>query len=190
MIKRFDDEIREKCAVDEIEAEKLESDETNSRVMDLLQMINETTTPKDSNAGISTVPTAINVSETTSPGTNANEIAPSGFQQSTTTSGSSGTSTLAFENTYIQLPWSSTYGGISSFDAQLKSNAGVMHSSDSPAIGNGSQSLTNFGLNANLMSSQPQSETAQTSVAKISWRGDAGAKSLGQFQHCDPCETA
>ena len=65
-----------------------------------------------------------------------------------------------------------------------------MHSSDSPATGNGSQSLTNFGMNANFMSSQPQSETAQTCVAKISWRGDAGAKLLGQFQHCDPCEPA
>ena len=65
-----------------------------------------------------------------------------------------------------------------------------MHSSESPATGNGSKSLTNFGMNANLMSSQPQSETAQTSIAKILWRGDAGAKSLGQFQHCDPCEPA
>ena len=72
LIKRFDDEIRENCAVDEMEAEILESDEINSRVMDLLRMINEATTPKDSNAGISTGPTTINVSETTSPGTNAN----------------------------------------------------------------------------------------------------------------------
>ena len=112
LIKRFHDEIIENCAVDEIEAEILESDEINSRVMDLLRMINEATTPKDSNAGISTVPATINVSETTSPVTNSNEIAPSGFQQSTTTSGKSGTSTLAFENTHIQLPWSSNYGGI------------------------------------------------------------------------------
>ena len=46
-----------------------------------------------------------------SSGTNANEIAPSGFQQSTTVSGSSVASTLAFENAHIQLPASSTYGG-------------------------------------------------------------------------------
>ena len=55
--------------------------------MDLLRLINEATTPKDNNAGISTVPTTINFSETTSSGSNANETAPSGFQQSTTTSG-------------------------------------------------------------------------------------------------------
>ena len=67
--------------MDEKEAEILEWDEINSRVMDLLRMINEATTPKDSNAGIWTVPTTINVSETTSPGTNANKIAPSRFQQ-------------------------------------------------------------------------------------------------------------
>lgn len=65
-----------------------------------------------------------------------------------------------------------------------------MHSSDSTATGNGSQSLTSFGMIANLMSSQPQSETAKTSVAKISWRGDARVKLMGQFQHCDPCEPA
>ena len=51
-------------------------------------------------------------SETTSSGTNANEIAPSGFQQSTTPSGSCVASTLAFENAHIQLRGlSSTYGG-------------------------------------------------------------------------------
>ena len=91
LVKTFDEEIIENCAVDGIEAEILESDEINSRVIDLLRLINEATSPKDSNAGIST-----NVSETTSSGTNANEIAPSGFQQSTTPSGSSVASTLAF----------------------------------------------------------------------------------------------
>ena len=153
MVKTFDDEIIENCAVDEIEAEIQESDEINSRVMDLLRLINEATTPKDNNAGISTVPTTINFSGTTSSGSNANETASSGFQQSTTTSGSSGTSTLAFENVHIQLPGSSTFGGIQSFDAPSTSHAGVMQSSDSPAPGNGSQSLTNFSTNANLMSS-------------------------------------
>ena len=49
----FDDEIIENCAVDEIEAQIQESDEINSRVMDLLRLMNEATTPKDSNAGIS-----------------------------------------------------------------------------------------------------------------------------------------
>ena len=38
--------------MDEIEAEIQESDEINSRVMDLLRLINEATTPKDNNAGI------------------------------------------------------------------------------------------------------------------------------------------
>lgn len=78
MVKTFDDEIIANCAVDEIEAEIQESDEINSRVMDLLRLINEATTPKDDNEGISTVPTT-NVSETTSSGSNANETAPSGY---------------------------------------------------------------------------------------------------------------
>ena len=93
LVKTFNEEIIENCAVDGIEAEKLESDEINSRVIDLLRLINEATCPKDSNAGIPTVPTTINASETTSSGTNANEFAPSGFQQSTTVSGSSVAST-------------------------------------------------------------------------------------------------
>ena len=54
LVKMFDDEIIENCAVDEIETEIQESDEINSRVMDLLRLINEATTPKDNNAGIST----------------------------------------------------------------------------------------------------------------------------------------
>ena len=52
LVKTFDEEIKENCAVDEIEAEIQESDEINSRVMDLLRLINEATTPKDNNAGI------------------------------------------------------------------------------------------------------------------------------------------
>ena len=40
-----------------------------------------------------------------------NPIVMTGFQQSTTVSGSSVASTLAFENAHIQLPGSSTYGG-------------------------------------------------------------------------------
>lgn len=135
--------------------------------MDLLRLINEATTRKDSTAGISTVPTTINVSETTSSGTYANENAPSGFQQSATPSGSSGTSTLAFENAHIQLPGSSTHGGIQSFDAPLTSHAGVMQSSDSPATGNGSQSLTTFCMNANLMSSQPKAKLPKLALPKF-----------------------
>lgn len=67
--------------MDEIEAKILEPDEISSRVMDLLRLINEVTTPKDRNTGILTVPSTINVSETTSSGKGANEIALSGFQQ-------------------------------------------------------------------------------------------------------------
>ena len=52
LVKTFDEEIIENGAVDEIEAEIQESDEINSRVMDLLRLINEATTPKDNNAGI------------------------------------------------------------------------------------------------------------------------------------------
>ena len=167
LVKTFDEEIKENCAVDEIEAEIQESDEINSRVMDLLRLINEATTPRDNNAGISTVPTTINFSGTTSSGSNANETASSGFQQSTTTSGSSGTSTLAFENVHIQLPGSSTYGGIQSFDAPSTSHAGVMQSSDSPAPGNGSQSFTNFSTNANLMSSQPKAKLPKLALPKF-----------------------
>ena len=43
--------------MDEIEAKILESDEINSRVMDLLRLINKATTPKDSNVRNSIVPT-------------------------------------------------------------------------------------------------------------------------------------
>ena len=167
LVKTLDEEIIENCAVDEIEAEILESDEINSRVMDLLRLINEATTPKDSNAGISTVPTTINVSETTSSCTYANKNAPSGFQQSTTPSGSSGTSTLAFENAHIQLPGSLIHGGIQSFDAPLTSHAGDMQSSDSPATGNVSQSLTTFRMNANLMSGQPKAKLPKLALPKF-----------------------
>ena len=166
LVKTFDEEIIENGAVDEIEAEIQGSDEINSRVMDLLRLINEATSPKDNNAGISNVPTT-NVSETTSSGSNANETAPSGFQQSTTPSGSSGTSTLAFENGHIQLPGSSTYGGIQSFDAPSTSHAGVMQSSDSLAPGNGSQSFTNFSTNANFMSSQPKAKLPKLALPKF-----------------------
>ena len=103
LVKTFDEEIIENSAVDGIEGEILESDEINSRVVDLLRLINEATSPKDNNTGILSVPTTINASETTSSGTNSNEIVPSGFQRSTTPSGSSVASTLAFENAHIQL---------------------------------------------------------------------------------------
>ena len=46
LVKTFDEEIIENCAVDGIEAEILESDEINSRVMDLLRLINEATSFK------------------------------------------------------------------------------------------------------------------------------------------------
>ena len=46
LVKTFDEEIIENCAVDGIEAEILESDEINSRVMDHLRLINEATSPK------------------------------------------------------------------------------------------------------------------------------------------------
>ena len=167
LVKTFDEEIIENCAVDEIEAEIQESDGINSRVIDLLRLINEATTSKDNNSGISTVPTTINVSETTSSGSSANENGPSGFQQSTTPSGSSGTSTLAFENVHIQLPGSSTYGGIQSFDAPLTSHAEVVQSSDIPAPGNGSQSFTNFSTNDNLMFSQPQAKLPKLALPKF-----------------------
>lgn len=166
LVKTFHEEITENCAVAEIEAEIQELDEIYSRVMDLLQLINKATTPKDNNAGMSTVPTT-NVSKTPSSGSNANETAPSGFQQSTTPSGSSGTSTLTFENAHIQLPGSSTYGGIQSFDAPSTSHAGVMQSSDSLAPGNGSQSFNNFSTNANLMSSLPKAKLPKLALPKF-----------------------
>ena len=166
MVKTFDEEIIANCAVEEIEAEIQELDEINSHIMDLLRLINEATTPKDNNAGMSTIPTT-NVSKTTSSGSNANETAPSGFQQSTTPSGSSGTSTLTFENAHIQLPGSSTYGGIQSPDAPSTSHAGVMQSSDSLAPGNGSQSFNNFSMNANLMSSLPKAKLPKLALPKF-----------------------
>ena len=179
LVKTFDDEIIENSAVDEIVAEIQESDEINSRVMDLLRLINEATTPKDNNSGILTVPTT-NFSETIFSGSNANETAPSGFQQSTTPSGSSGTSTLGFENVYIQSPRSSTYGGIQSFVAPSTSHAGVTQPSDSLAPANGSQSFTNFSTNANLMSSQPKAKLPKLALPKF--RGE-----VTQWQNFGDC---
>ena len=86
------------------------------------------------------------------------EMRPLVFQQSTTHSGSSGTSTLAFENAHIQLPGSSTHGGIQSFDSPLTSHAGVMQSSDSPAT---------FGMNANLMSREPKAKLPKLALPKF-----------------------
>ena len=41
-----------------------------------------------------------------------------------------------------------------------------MQSSDSPTTGNGSQPLSNFGMNANLMSSQPKAKLPKLALAK------------------------
>ena len=41
-----------------------------------------------------------------------------------------------------------------------------MQSSDSPATGNGSQLLTTFGMNANLMSSQPKAKLPKLALPK------------------------
>ena len=84
---------------------------------------------------------------------------------------------MAFENVHIQLPGSSTYGGIQSFDAPSTSHAGVMQSSDSLAPGNGSQSFTNFSTNANLMSSQPKAKLPKLALPKF--RGE-----VTQWQDC------
>ena len=46
LVKTLNEEIIENFAVDGIEAEILESDEINSRVMDLLRLIKEATSPK------------------------------------------------------------------------------------------------------------------------------------------------
>ena len=133
----------------------------------------------------------LTVSETTFSGSNANETAPSGFQQSTTPSGSSGTSTLGFENVHIQSPRSSTFGGIQSFVAPSTSHAGVAQSSDSVAPGNVSQSFTNFSTNANLMSSQPKAKLPKLGLPKF--RGEVTqwqTAGWGQFQQCYPCKPA
>ena len=75
---------------------------------------------------------------------------------------------MASENAHIQLPGSSTYGGIQSLNVPLTSGAGVMQSSDSPTTGNGSQPLSNFGMNANLMSSQPKAKLPKLALVKFS----------------------
>ena len=54
LVKTFDEEILENCAVDEIENEIEESDEVNSRMEDLLRVIQKATSSKETNAGVST----------------------------------------------------------------------------------------------------------------------------------------
>ena len=90
------------------------------------------------------------------------------------------TSTLGFENVYIQSPRSSTYGGIQSFVAPSTSHAGVTQPSDSLAPANGSQSFTNFSTNANLMSSQPKAKLPKLALPKF--RGE-----VTQWQNFGDC---
>ena len=47
LVKSFDERVIETCKVDEIEREMVEADEFNSRVMEMLRKIIETTTPID-----------------------------------------------------------------------------------------------------------------------------------------------
>ena len=54
LVKSFDERVIETCKVDEIEREIVEADEFNSRVMEMLRKIIETTTPIDQ--GISSMP--------------------------------------------------------------------------------------------------------------------------------------
>ena len=76
------------------------------------------TVSMDNNSGLSTVQT-----------TNINDTTPSGSQQSTAPSGSSGTSTLASENNVqLQLPGSAAYGGIHPFNVASTSQAENMQS--------------------------------------------------------------
>ena len=134
LVKTLDEEIIENCAVEEVEAEIEESDEFNTRVLDLLRVINEATSSKDNNTGLSTVPTK-NINETTS--------------QSITPSGSSGTSTWASENNVqLPLPGSATYGGFHSFNVTSSSTCHVENMQSSGNSGMGSQSNTNFSINA------------------------------------------
>ncbi|PFX25822.1 hypothetical protein AWC38_SpisGene9512 [Stylophora pistillata] len=94
LVNTLDEEIIENCAGEEAEAEMEESDEINSRVIDLLLVINEATGSMDNNDGLSIVLT-----------TNIDDTMPTGSQQSITPSGSSGTSTLASKyNVQLQLP--------------------------------------------------------------------------------------
>ncbi|XP_068679830.1 uncharacterized protein [Montipora foliosa] len=109
LVKTLDEEIIENCAVEEVEAEIEESDEFNTRVIDLLRVINEATSSKDNNTGLSTVPTK-NINETRS-----------SFDQ---VSGSSGT-WASENNVQLQLPGSATYGGFHSFNVTSSSTCHV-----------------------------------------------------------------
>ncbi|PFX25804.1 hypothetical protein AWC38_SpisGene9561 [Stylophora pistillata] len=123
LVKTLDEEIIENCAVEEVEAEIEESDEINSRVIDLLLVINEATGLMDNNDGLSVVPT-----------TNIDDTTPPGSQQSITPSGTSGTSTLASKNNVqLQSPGSAAYGGFHSFDVASTSHAENMQSSGNSA---------------------------------------------------------
>ena len=50
LVKTFDEEVLDNCAVDEIENEIEESDEVNSRMEDLLRVIQKATSSKETNA--------------------------------------------------------------------------------------------------------------------------------------------
>ncbi|XP_022790390.1 uncharacterized protein LOC111329893 [Stylophora pistillata] len=164
LVKTLDEEIIENCAVEEVEAEIEESDEINSRVIDLLLVINEATGLMDNNDGLSVVPT-----------TNIDDTTPPGSQQSITPSGTSGTSTLASKNNVqLQSPGSAAYGGFHSFDVASTSHAENMQSSGNSGMG--SHLHTNFGMNANSVAYQPRAKLPKLVLPKFrgeitQWQG-------------------
>ena len=109
----------------------------------------------DNNAGLSTVPT-----------TNINDTTPSGSQQSISPSGSSGTSTLASENNVqLQLPGSAAYGGIHPFNVASTSHDENMQSPGNSGMG--SQSHTDFSMNANSVAYQPKAKLPKLVLPKF-----------------------
>lgn len=154
LVKTFDEEILDNCAVDEIENEIEESDEVNSRMEDLLRVIQKATSSKETNAGVSPVPSTTNTSD---------QKCPVSQPSSTSTAGSS---TLNAGNVHFQLPWgTSGYEEIQSLNAPSTSQAGNTSPSGYPGMG------TNFSINADPI----QSHSSKAKLPKLvlpKFRGD------------------
>ena len=163
LVKSFDERVIETCKVDEIEREIVESDEFNSRVMEMLRKIMETTTPIDQ--GISSM------AGTTS-GKNENP----GSVQSTGPNIEVQPGNVDSEN--AQVSGSSISTGIQSSDVRSNNQAGNTQQSsfnsqigiDTPQVTPG-RSGTNFQLpnNSNFSGNANSANLAETLIQDHYW---------------------
>ena len=166
LVKKYGEEIIDSSEVELVEAEIEESDEIISRVMDLLRVLDNTTSSKDDNAAAiideSTPPCS---KQTTSP-SEPSAGTSSGSPPSTIPSGSSENSTLASGNAQVQfVAGSSSHGGI-----QASSTPHVGNMQPPGSSGVGFQSPSNFSLNVNATAFQPKAKLPKLVLPKF--RGD------------------